>query len=361
MIAARLAPVYAHIAGFIHSGEINAAGLAIGVRGAQVAQWYGGDAAPGLPASPNTLWPLASISKLYTAAAMALIERGVLTLAIPVHTVLPAFSNDGRAAITLRHLLTHTSGLVYESPEMETRLRDHTPLDAIIDEATAYPLKFAPGTRLSYSDYGYAVVGRLAATAAGMPFPDLVRSLVLDPAGLADTFLPLPTDQRYRLARVVGEIGHGTDSAMYGSPYALGLAHPAFGVSASARDLLRFGLLFAPGGLCGPFSHAAVRTMTTDQTGSGLAGDIEGSPVAAPQPWGIGFMIRGPHDMAGDFPDLLPPGGFGHLGASGCALLVDPTEGIVIALVTTHHLRTGFPRWRYRINSTVNRVLAALT
>jgi CubicO group peptidase (beta-lactamase class C family) len=80
---------------------------------------------------------------------MALVERGALLLSTPVHAVLPDFRGDGREAITLRHLLTHTSGLVYESPEMEQRLIAQTPIEAMIDEAYTYPLMFSPGTKHS--------------------------------------------------------------------------------------------------------------------------------------------------------------------------------------------------------------------
>src|SRR5436190_21230377 len=84
----RLAPVFAHVQAFIDAGEINGAALAVGVGGEHVAEWYGGDANAGLPSGPDVLWPLASLSKLYTAAAtMALVERGVLLLNTPVQRV----------------------------------------------------------------------------------------------------------------------------------------------------------------------------------------------------------------------------------------------------------------------------------
>src|SRR5437764_466151 len=109
----RLAPVFEHVARFIEAGEITGAAFAVGVGGEQVAEWYGGQAAEGLASGPNVLWPLASASKLYTAAAvMALVERGVLMVGMPVQTILPDFTGDGRDEITLKHLLTHTSGII---------------------------------------------------------------------------------------------------------------------------------------------------------------------------------------------------------------------------------------------------------
>ncbi len=358
----RLQPTFTHVERFIAAGEINGAAIAVGVGGERVAEWYGGQAAEQLPSSPEVLWPLASASKLYTAAAvMALVERGEILLATPVQSILPEFHGDGREAITLRHLLTHTSGLIYESPEMEQRLLAQTPIDAMIDEAYTYPLLFTPGTKHSYSDYNLAIAGRMAAVTAGLSFPDLVRTYVLEPGELHDTFMPPPRAEYRRLAHIVNSLADGTDGAMYNAPYALDLAHPAFGTVASVRDLLRFGLLFAPRGRQRILSDATIRLMTTDQTGGHALGSlVEGAPET-PRPWGLGFMIRGPHDAGGYLPDLLAPGSYGHGGASGCTLLIDPVDDITVAFVSTHHARSGRARWSYRINSTVNMVLAALT
>src|SRR4051794_2597514 len=359
----RLSAVYERLARYIADGEFGGAALAAAIGGEQVAEWYGGEAAPGRAAGPETLWPLASISKSYTAAmVLATVERGDLTLATRASELLPGFTGDGREQITLRHLLTHTSGLIYESPEMEQRLIAQTPIGALLDEAYTHPLMFPPGTAFSYSDYGYGLAGRMAAVATGQSFPDLVRSLVLEPAGLADTFMPPSPSEHGRLAHVTDSLAYGTAGAMYNAPYALALAHPSFGTVASVNDLLRFGLLFAPGG---PRIHAAatVRAMTTDQTGGRTPGPAPGGSANAPGvpiPWGYGFSILGPH-APGAFGDLLPAGSFGHGGASGCTLLIDPADQITIAVVSNSHARTGRERWVHRLTVAVNGVMAALT
>jgi CubicO group peptidase (beta-lactamase class C family) len=357
----RLLPVTERLTRFIRAGEIDGAGLAVAVGGEPVFEWYGGQAAPGLPAGPAVLWPLASISKVYTAAAvMALVERGELTLGTRVCTVLPRFRGGGRDDVTLWHLLTHTSGLIYESPRMEELLRRQTPLDEIVDEAYEHPLQFLPGTRIGYSDYGIALAARVAATVAGRPFPELLRDLVLAPGDLRETFLPPPPDHYPRVARVRGAPAEGSAGAMYNSPYALALAHPAFGVVATLRDLLRFGLLFAPGG---PriLSEATVRAMTTDQTGGRLLGTVLDRDEEAPMGWGLGFMVRGATDPEGFFGDLFPPGSFGHAGASGCMLAVSPADGVTVAYVSNRHLNSDQDRFLHRNAVVLNGVLAALT
>src|SRR4051812_43114934 len=106
----------------IREGLIAGAGLVVLKDGLAVAEEYQGEAAPGVPAGRDTLWPLASISKVYTAAAiMRLVEQGVLTLNMPIYLALPHFTGGGREEVRLRHLLTHTAGLPYESADMEAR------------------------------------------------------------------------------------------------------------------------------------------------------------------------------------------------------------------------------------------------
>lgn len=355
----RLSAVRDRMERFVAAGELDGMALAVAAGGKIVAEWYAGRAAPERPAGEETLWPLASISKVYTAAAMmALVERGDLTLALPVRTLLPAFDGDGREQVRLGHLLTHTSGLIYESPRMEALLRARTPLETIVDEAYTHPLLFAPGTKQSYSDYGYALAGRMAEAATGTPFPELVRSLVLAPAGLRDTFLPPGEGEYGRMAHVAGALAEGTEGAMYNSPYALALAHPAFGVVASARDLLRFGLLFAPHGERRILSEATIAAMTTPRTNPAILDTLDRFAPHSQAPWGLGFSVGG---YPGTGEDLVSPAAFGHDGASGCALLIDPTYDLALALASNRHVLSGPDRWHYRIGSVINGVLAALT
>ena len=251
---------------------------------------YAGNAAPGLPASREVLWPVASISKLYSVAmVMRLVEQGLLTLNTQVCQVLPTFTGEGREDIRLRHLLTHTSGLIYDSPEMEARLIAQTPMAELIAEALTAPLLFKPGASISYADYNTLLAGHMAETVTGKPFAELVQELVLAPMGLRDTFMPPPAHELKRIANVRAVLAEDTDGAMYNSPYALGLGHPAFGTVTTARDLLRFAQHFAQGG---PRIHAeaTVRTMTTDQAG-GVRGNhimLAGTSPEARIPWGLG-------------------------------------------------------------------------
>jgi CubicO group peptidase (beta-lactamase class C family) len=350
----RLGPVVARLERFVADEESDGAALAVAVDGEPVAEWYAGDARPGVVAGPEVLWPLASISKLYTAATvMAMVERGDLYLAMRPGQILSGFDTergDQRGDINLRHLLTHSSGLIYESPNMEELLIDQAPLDDIIAEGMTYPLQFAPGAGDQYSDYGFLLLGEIAATVTSVPFPDLVRDLILEPAGLRSTSMqPEPTDFS-RIAQVPGSFGWGTDGSMYNSPYALRLGHPAFGVVASLNDLLHFGLLFARGGTLADrrvLAPATVSAMTSNHTTQ------PGMP-----PRGLGFMLNPSATAMGD---LLSPSSYGHGGASGCTLVVDPDAGVTIAFVSNRHVNAAPETFYRRISIPINLVLAALT
>ena len=331
------------------------AALVVAQRGNVVFAHYAGNAAPGLPSSPSVLWPVASISKIYSVVAiMRLVEQGVLTTNMPACHLLPKFVGDRREDIRLRHLLTHTSGLIYESTEMEARLMAQTPLSELVAEAYGAPLLFKPGTQFSYADYNTLLASAMASAATGRAFDELVRTLVLEPAGLRDTFFPPPPNEFGRIGKVRAVMAEGTDGAMYNSAYARSLAHPAFGVVATAQDLAQLGLLFAP---TGPrlLSSVAMRAMTTDQTG-GVPGQhisLNGLPANGRVPWALGFALQ-TAQVPGVFSEFASDQTFGHGGASGCQVLIDPALDLVIAFTSNTHVRTGREAWYRRMQSIVN-------
>lgn len=335
----------------IARGEVDAAVLAVVVSGQQVLEWYGGEAAPGLAAGPDVLWPLAALSKVYVAATvMALVERGVLTLGTRVASLLEEFDGGERQAITVGQLLTHTSGLPYEAPDMETLLRQRVALDELLDAAFREPLDFPPGTRIGYSDLGYGLLGLVAEQATGRSFPALVRELVLEPAGLYETWFTLPDSEAVlrRLARVRGGLGEGQPWAMYGATYGLRLGHPAWGVVATLPDLVRFCTVFTPYAIGRVLSRWTVAAMTNRQTPAAL-----GLPG-----WGYGFEVGG--GFFGEV-DLFSPRCFGHTGATGCAAWYDPAYDLLVVFVSNRHASAGRERFFQRIASVLNGVVAAVT
>ncbi len=340
-----------------HIAEDGFAGAAVLVqkKNKTVFEHYAGMAAPGLPSSAEVLWPIASISKMYAVSAiMRLVEMGDLTLNTLASNIIPEFTGDGREEIRLRHLLTHTSGLIYESPEMTQKLKAQTPLEDLIKEAHTAPLLFKPGTSLSYADYNTLIAGRVAEVITGKSLPELVKTLVLEPMKLKDTFFPAPASEDKRTAYVRGALAEGTPGAMYNSRYARGLAHPAFAVTASLRDMARFASHFAPSG---PRVHSeiTIKAMTSNQTGvvTGIHPSMKGYDTIASMPWGLGFGLQ-TEWVPGLFSELASFRTFGHGGASGCEMIVDPENEITIVVLTNSHLNLGREPWYRRLQSIIN-------
>ena len=99
------------------------------------------------PAAPETVWLIASLTKPVVGAAICLLlERGALVLDDPVCRFLPEFRGEERAGVTLRHLLTHSSGLPDMLPEDRALRREHAPLDDFVARACRTPLLFRPGS-----------------------------------------------------------------------------------------------------------------------------------------------------------------------------------------------------------------------
>jgi CubicO group peptidase (beta-lactamase class C family) len=314
----------------VEQGGVNGAGIAFGVQGEPVFEYFQGEAAPGMAASGEALWPLASITKSYTAAAiMSLVEEGRLGMWSLPSVVFPEFRGDGREEIRLRHLLTHTSGLTMGPANGAELEAAEASVEELVAHAYTDPLLFPPGTGQSYSDTGYALAGLMAAKVAGVSYPELIRTRVLEPAGLTETFVQLPAEHLPRVARIEG--APGTEMAMesYSSAYGTRLGHPSYSALATVSDLLRFVLQFDPHAEERFLSKAAVRTMSTDQTGS-YHGTAEGFPISK---WGAGFQLQSGWGSTG----LGSRESYGHMGGTGCIGWIDPVDAVSVAFVSNQH------------------------
>ena len=143
---------------------------------------------------PQTNFRLASFTKQFTAMAiMLLVHDGKLHYEARLTDIFPDFPVYGRA-ITIRHLLTHTSGLPDYENLMEKEEKARGPLwsvDHQIQDAEVLSLlekqstgKFAPGTSWAYSNSGYVVLGLIVAKVAGLPYRDFLQRRIFDPAGM---------------------------------------------------------------------------------------------------------------------------------------------------------------------------------
>jgi D-alanyl-D-alanine carboxypeptidase len=146
-----------------------------------------------IPATPQTVYRIASVSKQFIAAGiMVLVQEGRLGLGDPVRKYLDA-APPTWTAITIRHLLTHTSGLVPEAPGFDP-FKVQNDAD-VISTAYSLPLRFMPGEKWEYSNTGYYVLAEIIRRVAGRPWPEYLRDAVFRPSGMNSTW-PTNTTER---------------------------------------------------------------------------------------------------------------------------------------------------------------------
>lgn len=229
-------------------------------------QAYGTDAR-GQPITPQTGFRLGSMSKAFTAlAVMRMVERGVLQLDTPVRALLPEFRLADMAAadaITLRQLLTHTSGIPERAPRAATdaSLADHVAALAEVRPAAA------PGERHIYASPNYLVAARLLEVVDGRPFEEILKAEVLRPLGLNHTFVS---------ARDAGDLLSGGHQYWFGWPLPSTLPEEpgrlaTASLISSAADMARF-LMFQ----LGDGQIGDVRVLSPEQMSAMHAGSAEG-------------------------------------------------------------------------------------
>ncbi|MEO8141005.1 MAG: serine hydrolase domain-containing protein [Gemmatimonadota bacterium] len=288
-----------------------------------------------------TIYDLASLTKVIglTTAVMFAVDEGRLTLDSSVTRYVPAFEHgdSARSAVTIRHLLTHSSGLPAWRPiYRETNDR----LDALAAVDTT-PLDTLPGTRFLYSDLGAIVLTQAVEGAYGTRLDTLLANRVFGPLALHDTrYLPpaewmariAPTENDPWRGRVLrGEV-HDENAAGLG-----GVSGHA-GLFSSARDLVRFGewLLGGTGSGCSapPASlsppHSAAAFIQRQELPPGSSRALGWDTPSGESSAGHHFSARS----------------FGHTGFTGTSIWIDPTRCLVLVLLSNRvHPSRSNNRW----------------
>jgi CubicO group peptidase (beta-lactamase class C family) len=204
------------------------------------------------PVTPTTVFRLASLSKPFTALTTALLaDDGLLDLDTPITEYLTGYPPQGRH-ITVRHLLTHTSGIpnFVTQPGFRggTSRIDHADEDVLALFATK-PLDFAPGSRYGYSNSGYRLLDILINHVTGRPFADVLTERVCAPAGMANTRVLTDENIVAERARDYWRSPDGLVNAPYVS---MTLPGGAGGIGSTLEDLLRFDAALRDGAFADP-------------------------------------------------------------------------------------------------------------
>lgn len=279
------------------------------------------------PVTPDTVFDAASLSKVLSTAPSVLLlaEEGKLDLEAPLVRYFPECANGGKEAITVRQLLTHSSGLPAGLPARPAWEGKEASLTLACTQAPTH----APGSLFRYSDINYVLLGHLVERVAGMPLERFAQQRIFTPLGMADTgYLPLARTPAARIAptqRGPDAVDASLHADLAPGQMLAGVVHDptvrrmggvggSAGVFSTARDVARFGRMLVGGGeLDGVrvLSRESVRLLTTVQSPPGLALRGMGMDIDSP----YAQRPRG---------TVFPVGSYGHTGFTGCILWVDP-------------------------------------
>jgi uncharacterized protein YbbC (DUF1343 family) len=289
------------------------------------------------PMTVDTIFDLASLTKVVatTTAVMTLVEDGKIRLTDPVAQFIPSFGKYGKDRVTVRHLMTHMSGL---RPDVD--LADPwVGYEAAINLAGEEVLSAPPGRQFVYSDIGYFLLAEIVAKVSGQPFDQFVSTRVFKPLAMTETMFNPPASLRGRIAPTEVCTPYGWPCAGPGAEMLRGVVHDPTarrmggvaghaGLFSTADDLSRFARMLLHGGeLAGArvLSPLAVARMTSAST-----------PEDQPNVRGLGWDIDSSYSA--NRGELLPAGSFGHTGFTGTSLWIDPaTEVYVIFLSNRVH------------------------
>jgi CubicO group peptidase (beta-lactamase class C family) len=263
-----------------------------------------------VPVTPLTKFRIGSVSKPFTAALVALLrEQGKIDIDVPIQTYVPEFP-EKQKPITVRHLLTHTSGIRHYAGD-EFFTNRYTSIEEGLVVFKDDPLKEDPGKQFLYTSYGYNLIGVAVEAACGGSFEDCLARYVLEPLGLRHTVV----DRAERLIRyrargyVLTKEGELVNAPPHPTLYKL----PAGGLLSIPEELVAFGSAHLDPGL---LDAEMLEQLFVEQR------TADGESIK----FGLGWVLTG--DSSGRRV-------WGHLGGSvgGCsALLVYPESGLVVAV-----------------------------
>ena len=288
------------------------------------------------PMRPDSLMWVASMTKPITATAiMMLADEGKLRVDDPVAKHLPEFASLDN--ITLKHLLTHTSGLADKPRGASAKT-----LGELVALYPKQPVRFAPGSKWEYSNPGINTLGRIVEVVSGTEFEKFLQDRLFQPLGMRDTtFHPSP-EQVGRLATSykrtdAGELEETVIHILLGGvkyPPPDSIPYPAGGLFSTATDLTRFYQMMLRGGEFDGrrfLSRESFKEMTRVQTGDLKCGFVDGMGFGFG--WGVVKQPQGPTAM-------LSAGAFGHGGAYGTQAWLDPAKNRAFLLMVQ---RANFP------------------
>lgn len=293
------------------SGGISAAVLRV-ERGSEIFSRAFGKAR-----TDDEVFLIASITKPMTVTGvMVLADRGLIKLSDPVRKFIPEFQGGDRDAVTVRHLLTHTSGLPDMLPQNIELRKRFSPLSEFVAGTVRTPLLFKPGARVQYQSMGILLASEIARRVTKTPFPEFLRKTVFGPLGMSKTSLGL--GGRKIADTAICEVAD--EKWGWNSEYWRNLGAPWGGAHSTAADITRFLRSFGkPNGKV--LKPETAKAMVTPQT-----------PFPG-ESYGFGWRTT-----RGGFGRVCSERTHGHAGATGTLCWMDRDADLSFVLLTTKPL-----------------------
>jgi len=277
----------------------------------------------------NTIYDIASLTKVVatTPVIMKLIKKKYLHLDHEIYQFYPEFKGEWKDKVTIKHLLTHSSGLKpYEEYFKNKNIKNSD--DIIRDIVSKQNLLFEPGSEFKYSDLGMILLMDIAEKITGRTFSELVQSWILNPLNMKNSYFnppvnildvipPTEIDNLYRNKIVKGFVHDENAFLMGGVSGHAGLFSNSYDIAKYAQTMINFGIYNGSR----VFNSYSIKKTTKKQN----------TPYGSD--YALGWdtpSIRG-NSSAGDF---FSKGSYGHLGFTGTSLWVDPNQKIIIILLT---------------------------
>jgi uncharacterized protein YbbC (DUF1343 family)/CubicO group peptidase (beta-lactamase class C family) len=285
------------------------------------------------PMTLDTIFDLASLTKVVatTTSMLMLIEDGRIRLSDRVATYVPGFERYGKQNITVRHLMTHVSGLRPDVDLGEPWVGYDTAITLAIEEV---PLA-APGERFVYSDINFFLLGEIVRRVSGLPLDQVAKERIFQPLGMKDTMFSPPPSLQPRIAPTQSCTPYGWPCEGPGMTMLRGTVHDPTarrmggvaghaGLFSTAADLAIFAQTLLAGG-----SHHGVRVLSplaVEKMTSPATPDLERNTR------GLGWDIDS--SFSTNRGELLPIGSFGHTGWTGTSLWIDPDTGLFVVFLS---------------------------
>ena len=323
MSATRLASIDRIVARGIKAGGYPGASVVVGRKGYAVFQKgfgkLGWTANSPRVSADKSIYDLASLTKVVgtTTAAMVLFDQGRLDLEAPVSTYLPAFSGGWKDSVTVRHLLTHRSGL----PAGRDLWRIARTADEARAAVLATNLECRPGQCYIYSDLGADVLGFVVEAIAGESLDTFLHDKVFEPLGMTDTFFRPADSLTYRIAptEIAPPRGYPLQGQVHDeNAYALGGVAGHAGLFSTAADLSIFAQMMLNGG-----EYNGVRILS-DTTVALFTRRAAGTRA-------LGWDTADGDGGSGRF---LDSHAYGHTGYTGTSIWIDPERQMFVLLLT---------------------------